>query len=101
MTNTTQDVRPFRIDIPRDRLDDLAARLAATRWPDAGSWAPQRGTVPTGVLVSARDVTVRRWAERDHDIVHWTEPAEGGHFLAMEAPQTLVDDVRVFFRKLR
>ncbi|MFG2001459.1 epoxide hydrolase family protein [Spirillospora sp. NPDC048911] len=68
---------------------------------DAGGWEPERGTVPTGVLVSAHDVTIRRWAERDHDIVHWTELERGGHFLAMEAPDLLVDDVRAFFRKLR
>nr|WP_239128274.1 epoxide hydrolase [Planobispora siamensis] len=68
---------------------------------DAGGWAPQRGTVPTGVLVSAHDVTVRRWAERDHDIVHWTELGKGGHFLSMEAPDLLVGDVRAFFAKVR
>ncbi|MFI0446028.1 epoxide hydrolase family protein [Actinomadura sp. 6N118] len=66
-----------------------------------GGWAPERGTVPTGVLVSNHDVTIRRWAERDHNIVHWTELGRGGHFLAMEAPDLLVDDVRAFFRKLR
>src|SRR5690606_29397110 len=39
-----------------------------------GDWAAAaRGTVPTGVLVSARDVTIRRWAERDHNVVRWTE----------------------------
>ena len=27
-------IRPFRIDIPQDDLDDLRTRLAATRWPD-------------------------------------------------------------------
>ncbi|WDZ82711.1 epoxide hydrolase family protein [Micromonospora cathayae] len=57
--------------------------------------------VPTGVLVSTHDVTVRRWAERDHHVVHWTELDRGGHFLAMEAPDLLVEDVRRFFRKLR
>ncbi|MGN9844428.1 epoxide hydrolase family protein [Nonomuraea sp. H19] len=67
-----------------------------------GGWAGgQRGTVPTGVLVSVHDVTIRRWAERDHNIVHWTELGKGGHFLAMEAPAALVEDVRVFFGKLR
>ncbi|WP_330227949.1 epoxide hydrolase [Nocardia sp. NBC_00508] len=59
-----------------------------------------RGTVPTGVLVSAHDVTVRRWAERDHHIVRWTELGRGGHFLAMEEPQAVADDLRTFFRKL-
>lgn len=72
----------------------------ADRGEGAG-WAPERGTTPTGVLVSAHDVTVRRWAERDHNIVHWTELGRGGHFLSMEEPALLVDDVRTFFAKLR
>ncbi|MYW04756.1 epoxide hydrolase family protein [Streptomyces sp. SID3343] len=67
-----------------------------------GSWpAAERGTVPTGVLVSAHDVSIRRWAERDHNVVHWKELDRGGHFLSMEAPDLLVADVREFFRKLR
>ncbi|GAA2897612.1 epoxide hydrolase [Streptosporangium fragile] len=67
-----------------------------------GGWAAaRRGTVPTGVLVSAHDVTIRRWAERDHNVVHWTELGRGGHFLSMEAPDLLVDDVRAFFEKVR
>jgi epoxide hydrolase len=60
-----------------------------------------RGTVPTGVLVSGQDLAIRPWAERDHNVVHWTELGRGGHFLAMEAPESLVDDMRTFFRKLR
>ncbi|MFC4000023.1 epoxide hydrolase family protein [Nocardiopsis sediminis] len=69
--------------------------ISANSWPTA-----QRGTVPTGVLVSAHDVTIRRWAERDHAIVHWTELDMGGHFLSMEEPEALADDVRAFFRKV-
>lgn len=53
--------------------------------------------MPTGVLLSTKDVTVRRWAERDHNIVRWTELERGGHFLAMEAPESLVGDLRAFF----
>ncbi|MEU3623247.1 epoxide hydrolase [Amycolatopsis coloradensis] len=75
--------------------------ISASDW-DSGGWgAAVTPTVPTGVLVSAHDVTVRRWAERDHHVVHWTELGHGGHFLAMEAPDALVGDVRVFFRKVR
>ncbi|MEV6678214.1 epoxide hydrolase family protein [Streptomyces erythrochromogenes] len=59
-----------------------------------------RRTVPTAVLLSTHDVTVRRWAERDHDVVRWTELDRGGHFLAMEEPQALVDDLRRFFGSL-
>ncbi len=68
--------------------------------PGPGSWLPERGTVPTGVLVSAQDVTICRWAERDHNVTRWTELERGGHFLSMEAPELLVDDVRAFFGTL-
>ncbi|MGW4090897.1 epoxide hydrolase family protein [Nocardia sp. NPDC004750] len=30
----TDEITPFRIDIPQRQLDDLRARLDATRWPD-------------------------------------------------------------------
>ena len=30
----TTEITPFRIDVPQADLDDLAARLANTRWPD-------------------------------------------------------------------
>jgi len=30
---TASDIRPFRVDIPDQALDDLRRRLAATRWP--------------------------------------------------------------------
>lgn len=28
------DIRPFKVNIPREALDDLRRRIAATRWPD-------------------------------------------------------------------
>jgi pimeloyl-ACP methyl ester carboxylesterase len=59
---------------------------------------PPRNPVPTGVLVSTQDVTIRRWAERENNIVHWTELDHGGHFAALEAPEAFVRDVRAFFR---
>ncbi|MDX6763375.1 MULTISPECIES: epoxide hydrolase family protein [Streptomyces] len=68
--------------------------------PDAWT-AGRRGTVPTAVLLSTHDVTIRRWAERDHNVVRWTELDRGGHFLAMEEPEALVDDLRRFFASVR
>lgn len=61
-----------------------------------------RNTVPTGVAVSlTQDVTIRRWAARENNVVHWTEFEHGGHFAALEVPEFLVGDVRKFFRKIR
>jgi epoxide hydrolase len=43
----------------------------------------------------------RRWAEaRFKNIVHWGEPARGGHFLAMERPATFVDEVKACFAQM-
>jgi pimeloyl-ACP methyl ester carboxylesterase len=68
----------------------------------AGGWgAPERSTVPTGVAVFAEDISIRRYAEREHNIVHWTDFDRGGHFAAMEQPDLLVGDVREFFRRVR
>lgn len=33
LTDMSDDIRPFRIDIPQTDLDDLHGRLARTRWP--------------------------------------------------------------------
>ena len=55
--------------------------------------------VPTGVALSlTQDVTIRRWAERENNIVHWTEFEHGGHFAALEGAEQLVGDIRRFFR---
>jgi epoxide hydrolase len=67
----------------------------------AGFAVPQPVTVPTGVAVFAEDYAIRRYGERGHNIVHWSEFDRGGHFAAMEAPDLLVGDVREFFRGLR
>ncbi|TYB50635.1 epoxide hydrolase 1 [Nonomuraea sp. PA05] len=82
---------------------------APAGWGDSESpageddWAAAaRGAVPTGVLVSkACDVTIRSWAERDHNLVHWSEYDRGGHFFAAEQPALFTDDVTAFFTKLR
>lgn len=66
----------------------------------SSNW-PTPSTVPTGVAVFAEDIAIRRYAERGNNIVHWSEFSRGGHFAALEAPDLLVDDVRVFFRGLR
>ncbi|GAA3024030.1 epoxide hydrolase family protein [Streptosporangium longisporum] len=57
-----------------------------------------RSAVPTGVAVFPGDAGIRRIAERDDNVVHWSEFGRGGHFAAMEAPDLLVEDVRAFFR---
>ena len=57
-------------------------------------------TVPTGVAVFAEDYAIRRYGERGHNIVHWSEFDEGGHFAALEVPELFTGDVRRFFSSL-
>ena len=65
-------------------------------------WAPKgRSPVPTAVAVFPGDGTSRRIAERQHNLVRWTEFDRGGHFAALQAPELLVDDIRAFVRDLR
>jgi pimeloyl-ACP methyl ester carboxylesterase len=53
---------------------------------------------PTGVSVFPSDFrSVRSFAERANNIVHWTEMPRGGHFAATDAPELLVEDIRKFF----
>ena len=67
------------------------------------SWGQQteRSEVPSGVAVFPGDFGIRTIAERDDNVVHWSEFDRGGHFAAMEVPDLLVGDVRTFFRELR
>jgi pimeloyl-ACP methyl ester carboxylesterase len=46
----TMEIRPFRIAIPQDDLDDLRDRLARTRWPDELPEVGWHRGVPVGYL---------------------------------------------------
>ena len=67
------------------------------------SWGQQaeRSEVPSGVAVFPGDFGIRAIAERENNVVHWSEFERGGHFAAMEVPDLLVGDVRTFFRGIR
>ena len=45
----------------------------------------------------AHDIGIRRIAEQQYDIVHWTDINDrGGHFAAMEEPELLAADIKAF-----
>ena len=68
---------------------------------DPGAWAPkEKSTVPLGVALGVTDITVRRFAERDNPVTHWTELPAGGNFLPAEQPGLFAEDVTAFFRTL-
>ncbi len=62
-------------------------------------------SAPIGYALFPKEINVppRAWVERSHGgvLFHWTEMPRGGHFAALEQPELLAGDVRVFFRKVR
>jgi pimeloyl-ACP methyl ester carboxylesterase len=60
--------------------------------------------VPTGISIPPGDAPwphPRAAAEATYDLVSWSEMPRGGHFSALEAPDLLAEEIRVFFRPLR
>ena len=106
-------------DLPEDAVDrDLLLTNVSLYWftgsagpsanlyfeaaHDPNAWSPkERSAVPTGVALAPTDITIRRYAERESTITHWTELDRGGNFLAMEQPAAYAADVRTFFTGLK
>ena len=60
--------------------------------------------IPVGCTIFPKEIfrASRRWAERKYpNLVHWGEPARGGHFAAFEQPEIFVDEIRASFRTVR
>ncbi|WP_069161695.1 epoxide hydrolase family protein [Nocardia altamirensis] len=106
-----RNIDPDKI-IARDRLltnvmlywlTATAGSAAYVGYAHAGGWGtPQVNSgVPTGVIVFAHDIGIRRYSEPEHTITRWVEADSGGHFAALEEPALLTADIREFFRDLR
>jgi pimeloyl-ACP methyl ester carboxylesterase len=66
-------------------------------------WAAE-SSVPTAFAAfNVRHVekAMRQMVDPQNRVGHWSNFEQGGHFPAMEAPDLLVNDMRVFFRHLR
>ena len=60
--------------------------------------------LPTGFAafnVKNVEKPMRAMIDPANQIAHWTNFDQGGHFPAMEAPESLVEDARAFFRRFR
>ena len=97
------DVDQLLTDVSIYWFTGTAASSARLYKENQQSWggAAEYSSLPHGVAVFPGDPGVRRIAEREHKVVHWSEFDRGGHFAAMEAPDLLVDDIRSFFRLVR
>lgn len=62
-----------------------------------------RVEVPVGCAVLPKEFLTwppRTYVERIYNVRHWSEFPRGGHFAAMEEPQLLAEDIRLFFRSI-
>ena len=77
------------------------------RREEGGRFFPKdfhRIEVPTGVAIFPKEMSEwppRSYVERIFNIKHWTKMPNGGHFAALEQPELLVNDIRVFAQTLR
>jgi epoxide hydrolase len=105
VSDASQEIRPFRIQIPQADLDDLAERLARTRWanqlpPDTSG--PPTGPVPPGwaygvpvAYVQAlveywqRHYDWRAWEARLNQLPQFTTEIDGQpiHFAHLRSPE--------------
>ncbi|MDX3227369.1 epoxide hydrolase [Streptomyces sp. ME19-01-6] len=97
------DVDQLLTDISIYWFTGTAASSARLYKETQKAWgaAAEYSALPHGVAVFPGDPGVRRIAEREHKVVHWSEFDRGGHFAAMEAPDLLIEDIRSFFRTVR
>jgi pimeloyl-ACP methyl ester carboxylesterase len=84
-----------------------AASSARLYWESrhGGMWneKPEFVAVPTGIARYPREVVrfPRPWVERQYNVTHWADMPRGGHFAAMEQPESFAMDLRRFFRTVR
>ncbi len=59
--------------------------------------------VPTGVAVYPAEIyiTPKSWVAASYDLRHYALMEEGGHFAALEQPESYVKELTTFFRLLR
>ena len=64
--------------------------------------APLRMKTPVAYAVFPKEVVAapERWIDLSYNVVQTTEMPKGGHFAALEQPDLLVQDIRLFFAKL-
>jgi pimeloyl-ACP methyl ester carboxylesterase len=82
-----------------------AASSARIYWENrSASMAGPQLTLPVAVTVFPKDIPLlpRSWIEDTYThLIHYAEAPNGGHFAAMEQPETLVGEIRNGLRTLR
>lgn len=82
-----------------------AASSARIYWENrAATMAGPELTLPVAVTVFPKDIPLLpgNWiTNKYHDLIHYAVAERGGHFAALEQPESLADQIRVGLRTLR
>jgi hypothetical protein len=62
----TDEIQPFRIEVPDEQLDDLRRRLRRTRWPEQETVADTEAPWSQGLPLEVAHELWRYWLE-DYD----------------------------------
>ena len=91
---TDEEIRPFRVDVSREDLDDLHDRLGRTRWPDELPDVGWSRGVPLGYLKGIADhwrasYDWREWEAKLNEVPQFTTQIDGQnlHFLHARSPE--------------
>jgi epoxide hydrolase len=89
-----QEIRPFRVEIPPAKLDDLTDRLGCTRWPDELPDVGWSRGVPLGYLKELTEYWQngydwRKWEAKLNTFSQFTATIDGQniHFLHVRSPE--------------
>jgi pimeloyl-ACP methyl ester carboxylesterase len=89
---TTAEIRPFRVDVPQEALDDLRRRIGATRWPsselvDDRSQGVQLATLQELARYWVTEYDLRRVESRLNALPQFTTEIDGVniHFIHVKS----------------
>ena len=85
-------------------LNNAGASSARLYWESFTSANMDPIDMPVGCSIFPKEIfrCSKRWAEkRFSNLIHWNELEQGGHFAAMEQPETFLQELRTCFRSMR
>lgn len=85
-------------------LNNAGASSARLYWESFNTTNMDKVDMPTGASIFPKEIfrASRRWAEkRFTNIIHWNHLDKGGHFAALEQPETFVTELRNCFSQLQ
>jgi pimeloyl-ACP methyl ester carboxylesterase len=92
--DTATEIRPFRVEIPQEQLDDLRRRIAATRWPSKelvpdASQGVQLAMLQALARYWAKDYDFGRLESRLSELPQFTTEIDGLdiHFIHVKSPE--------------